>query len=233
MALVEKPYRSGNATVLLVLVLCINGFRVTATDAGSFLQANKEVILGYVNELTPKLSESSDKTVLIKPGAEVSERIEKILVDVASRSPELRTLVVETLIELLENPAYSDGLYYSAVWYCASQVLAELKAVEAVDVLSRHLEMEHGHASLSFSGYPVVHALIQIGEPAVAKLEDVLLGSVSSPASRALAAFALGEIGGTSARLALERASRSETHPDVMERIRKSLAAINKRTLNQ
>ena len=46
-------------------------------------------------------------------------------------------------------------------------------------MLAHHLDIEHGHASLSFSGFPAVHGLIQIGKLAVPKLEMVLLGSES------------------------------------------------------
>lgn len=190
-------------------------------------QTAKEQILSLMGELYPQVSGTVEKPNVRKPGAEVGMRIEKELLVIANQSPELGKIVVQTLVDLLEDPTHQNGFYYSAVWSCASSVLGQLKAVEAVDVLSRNLNIQHGALTLSLSGFPAVHGLIKIGEPAVERLEEVLIGTDSKTVSRGLAAVALGEIGGRRAKEALERAHTSEKDPNVIKEIELSLRVLN------
>jgi hypothetical protein len=98
---------------------------------------------------------------------------ERELVEIASASPEARTAVINALIDTLNEPGLSanyDGYHSLSSGVC--HVLGRLKAVESIDVLVKHL----GESSMmgGFSYTPFVWALIQIGEPAVPKIQERL-----------------------------------------------------------
>jgi HEAT repeat protein len=224
-----------NHNVFLVfpcLLIVFGAQRATPEPSVSSMLTSKQEILSLTSELYPQVGGTVDKPSVKKPGYEVEKRVNNDLLAIANKSTEMRESVVHTLVELLEDPARQNGFYFSALWSSASYVLGQLKAVEAVDVLAHHLDIEHGHASLSFSGFPVVHGLIQIGTPAVPKLEEVLLNSESDPRCRSLAAFALGQIGGDEAGNVLERASATEKDSRILKGIELALTVIQ-RTKNR
>lgn len=220
---------------VVVAVLLVSIFVERQPVAGDELipgQETKQMILSLISELYPEVTGTGDKRNVKKPGYEVEKRVHDELIAIANGSRDLRSLLVGTLVNVLEDPVFQDGAYYSSIWSCAASVFGELKAVEAIDVLSDHLDLQHGHASLSFNGFPAVPALIEIGEPAIQRLQGVLLSRNSNSASRVLAAFVLGEIGGQQAKAALERAYAVEQDPNVLRGIKLSLSLIE-RTQNR
>ena len=191
------------------------------------VQTKKQRVLDSMGELYPLISGTVGKPNVKKPGYEVEKRVDDEILAIANESAEDRELVVHTLVEALEDPKHHDGFFYSALWSGASYVLGQLKAVEAIDILSQHLDIQHGPFTLSYSGFPAVQGLIQIGEPAIPKLAEVLLANPKTTC-RGFAAFALGAIGGEQARDALERAHGTERDPDVMKEIELQLTVVQR-----
>jgi PBS lyase HEAT-like repeat-containing protein len=206
--------------LLLVLAWSLMGWQDQNTVAKTWRVSNqttKQSVVDAISELYPQISGTAEEPHVTKPGGEVGIRIQKKLLDIANESPEIRDLVVRTLVDLLENPSLQDGFYYSTVWGGACPVLGHLKAEEAIDVMSNHLDMQNGPLTLSSSRFPAVQGLIQIGEPAVQALEKALRSTGSKATCRGLAAFALGAIGGEQAKDALKRGYKQETDPRSLE----------------
>lgn len=221
------------AALLIVLAWYLVGWQDKNTGAKTWLVSNqttRQRVLDAMSELYPQISGTAEKPHVTKPGREVGTRVEKQLLDIANESLEMRALVVWTLVDLLEDPSHQDGFYYSAVWSCACAVLGQLKAEEAIDVMTNHLDMQNGPVTLSFSGFSAVQGLIQIGEAAVPNLEKALLSTGSKATCRGLAAFALGAIGGEWATDALNRGYEQEKDPEILKGIDASLDVIKRKT---
>jgi HEAT repeat protein len=99
--------------------------------------------------------------------------------------------------------------------------LSELRATEAIGELVRQLNYNDGAAGLSLARWPVVRALIKIGDAAVPEFSRALNEGTQS--IRGFAALALGEIRGPEARRTLERALGTERDESVRASIRRAL----------
>ncbi len=109
-----------------------------------------------------------------------------------------------------------------ATWYDVADLLGELRATEAIGELVKRLDYNDGTVGLSNAHWPAVRALIKIGEPAVPELARAL--NEGTVLIRGFAAGALGQIGGSQAKQALERALGTERDESVRESIRRALA---------
>ena len=181
-----------------------------------------------IRTVYPRVTAGRHGTRVDMGGYGIRRDAARALLSIADESPEARQRVVQELIRLLETPAMQDGFYYSAVWSCACSVLGSLKATEAIDVLSSHLDMQHGAVTLSLLAYPSASALVEIGEKAVPKLKEQLLRTDPRFGVRVLAAQALGDIGGEDAKEALEAGLTTEDNWFVRKMIEASLLSIDK-----
>ena len=75
--------------------------------------APKEEILFLLNQLKPIASGTPDKPHLTEPGYEVEKRVVSKILSIASTSPEMRQLVVQALVDLLEDPMQEKTFFYS------------------------------------------------------------------------------------------------------------------------
>jgi HEAT repeat protein len=114
------------------------------------------------------------------------------------------------------------GLYQA--WYDAARILGALRATEAIDLLIKYLDFSDAIVRFAVSRRPAVHALIQIGEPAVPKLINALLDRKRE--IRRNAAEALGFIGGRQAREGLLRALITENDEGITREINRALSNI-------
>lgn len=179
---------------------------------------------------------------VLKPQDEVQESVEQLilnlysvnnsprpglcnsLVVLANQSPEHRAEVIRRLIDVLQDAStiVEGGLYQA--WYDAAHILGALRATEALDVLIKYLDFSDGVMRFAVSRRPAVHALIQIGEPAVPKLIEALLNGERE--IRRNAAEALGFIGGRQAREGLLRALITENDEGITREINRALSNI-------
>lgn len=135
-----------------------------------------------------------------------------------------RQQVVQESIKLMQESEprlrMTTQAHYDA-WRFSAELLGELKATEALDVLIACISCNNGINGLSAYRFPAFRALIMIGPEAVPKLISVL--SDNDAATRSRAALALGEIGGSDATKALENALVSERDQDVVMSIQIAL----------
>lgn len=137
---------------------------------------------------------------------------------------ESRPRVIHELVKLVQGSERklrtTSRAHYDA-WSFAAELLGKLKATEAVDVLIACIDCNNGMGGLSAHRFPAFRALIMIGSEAIPKLTEAL--SNTRPSTRSRAALALGEIGGSDAKKALEHALLSERHEDVVKSIQIAL----------
>lgn len=162
------------------------------------------------------------------PNSAVTARTELIVA--AKLSHESRTRVIHLLINDANNQPELDGRHVVLsgetfdYWFQSTQVLAELKATESIDLLIRCIYAGNGLTG-SMGHRPAFSALVQIGAPAVPKLSAALLAS-NDEYARPQVAICLGTIGGRDAERALTRALRKESSNDVIRYIRRGLDMI-------
>ncbi len=129
------------------------------------------------------------------------------------KSAESRGQVIRELIKLIERSnsrlRLTSEEHYDA-WSFAVELLGELKATESIATLVTCISCNDGTGGLSVYRHPALRAIIKIGPEAIPKLREAL--SSNDPATREYSALALGEIGGTEARAALENALLNPNH---------------------
>jgi HEAT repeat protein len=101
------------------------------------------------------------------------------------------------------DTAHDQTSHY--LWREGSNLLGDLKATQALDLLISHLAMDDGDYSESMAHQPALWGVIKIGSSAVPKLENALVHS-PDPAMRWSAIYCLSFIGGHSAVMVLRRA---------------------------
>lgn len=129
----------------------------------------------------------------------------------AETSPECRSDIIALLIQAMSKPNLSfvrDKETYF-LWLHGSGVLGSLKAVEGLDLLIDHLDVNDGMFSASLSHQPAVLGVMEMGALAVPKL-DVALRHNENPDLRLAAALCLAHIGGPEALKSLEWAATSD-----------------------
>jgi len=104
-------------------------------------------------------------------------------------------------------------------------MLADLKATEALDLLIANIDFTNGFES-SLNDFPALVAILEIGAPAIPKLQ-IALKNDSVPHRRKFAALCIAYIGGDQARRALTNALPVETDPCVKKFLELSLQAFD------
>jgi HEAT repeat protein len=160
------------------------------------------------------------------------ENAEHELIRLALRSSENRHAVISALLKSVENIDELNGSHTVLAksfpfWSSVTAILGKVKATEAINVLIRCVHCSNGYTG-SLGEPPASMALIEIGAPAIPQLSEALLKDPNGY-KRVKIALCLGRIGGSKARLALERALRSETEKDVRDRIEFVLTGMRSR----
>lgn len=144
------------------------------------------------------------------------------LLAAAKRSQACRQRVIRALTtamaQLNDHSASSEAY---PLWHNGARLLADLRAVEALDLLIANLSFTDDF-SISLSHYPAVGAVTTIGQAAIPKLELVLTKD-SDPNIRKLAAYCIADIGGSRAKRALAKALPNEKNKCVNNFLRVSL----------
>lgn len=136
----------------------------------------------------------------------------KLLLDYAKKSPACRRKIIGELVDSMDthdlNFERQPSSYY--LWREGSQLLGEMKAIEALDLLISHLDLTDGYHSASMVFQPAVVGVRQMGPAAVPKLAIALRESPRISV-RMAAVHCLTDIGGLAAMHVLEQAQASET----------------------
>lgn len=153
----------------------------------------------------------------------------KVLLGAAARSPKCRLQIITSLMTALA--AHVDITHdqeSNYLWREGSELLGELKATEALDLLISHLALTDGEFSSSMTHQPALAGLIKIGSSAVPRLEAVLAKN-SEPTMRWSAIYCLSQIGGRNALKALTHAQQHESDPCLSSFMRASVESLSNR----
>jgi hypothetical protein len=155
------------------------------------------------------------------------------LMSIAKRSAECRTQVIQALITAMKQPGKDNGLggvdsETYALWDNGADLLGELQATEALDLLIANFGLTDGLSS-SLGHYPALGPVITMGQLSIPKLQEVLSKN-PEPFRRKFAVFCLASIGGRTAKNVLAKALSAETDPCVKKFISISLAVFDNKT---
>lgn len=227
----------------------------------SHAQDYRRQIDTLLRKLNTSVIKEESNSVTLGPSSETQEEVAAGLKRLATESAEARSEVIDSLIKIMEDPAELRpdlGAFGSALrWTAAVNVLGEIRATEAIDILVRNLDQTGEFGTISSIHYrPVTSALRKIGEPAVPRLIEALserkpsvrvqaastLAAIGQPAVAKLrealrngganirggAALALGWIGGDESKAAIDRAIRKETDQSALKDMKYALNEIKR-----
>jgi hypothetical protein len=141
-----------------------------------------------------------------------AQKTRNALREYSKESPRCRHEIIEALTKAMTKPNLNfvtDQFTYR-LWLLGSMLLGDLKAVEAIDLLIDHLDLNDGSFSSSMVHQPAILGVTGMGVVAVPKLGIALQQSPNRNV-RLAAAFCLVDIGGQKAMDALKQALRSES----------------------
>ena len=156
------------------------------------------------------------------------EETKELFLKDAGRASRCRENIIAALMNAMKesDPDYRSDQSVYFLWRYGSELLGQLKAAEALDLLLSHMGFTYGSFSSSMYHQPVLNGVIQMGEIAVPKLAAVLRENPSRYMRR-YAVFCLSRIGGQSAMTVLRGALPSESDKCVSEFIRVVIEAFN------
>lgn len=153
-----------------------------------------------------------------------------LLIGEARKSLQCRKKVITVLARTMDKPDLDlerDRPAFN-LWHYGSEILAELKATEALDVLIAHLDLHDGTV-FPLNHHPAMVAVVRMGRIAMPRLAAALRES-DNPYLRRHIAFCIGWLGGTNAQRILRKALSIETDACTGTFIRRTLAALNNKT---
>jgi hypothetical protein len=156
------------------------------------------------------------------------DQTKQLLLNDAKRSTNCRAEIITALKNGMDKPnldLQSDEGTYN-LWVHGAELLGNLKALEAIDLLISHLDSTNGTFSTSMRHQPALRGLIKMGPIAIPKLEAVLKSN-PDPNMRFSAVFCVATIGGPSAVRSLKEALATESDQCVSRFIRVSLDSFD------
>ena len=138
------------------------------------VQSHGDEIDSLLERLRPVKTYEEATTRTEVPNIETQQNIQDSLMSIAEQTPESRAEVVEALIRTVQDPQVRAEGVIAYRWTMAVNVLGELKAPEAIDILIANLgETGQNGIVISLGYHPVAQALVKIGEPAIPRLMEV------------------------------------------------------------
>ena len=217
---------------LLSLSLSIAVLMVTALATEIAMSASKmaQPAVGDINPFQGCLSDAEvSRAVRILSDGQYEDQqkaVTRLKMD-ASRSTACRKQVVTSVMTAMDQPNLdlAAGTHQFFLWHYGTQLLAELKATEALDLLIANFE-RHDGSGFPFNHYPALGGVIDMGEIALPRLQTSLRENPHR-FIRQLTVFCIALIGGESASQILREALTTEPDPCVTSCIRATLTAFN------
>lgn len=178
-----------------------------------------EVLVAVQTLSSGRYADQQKAVALLKHGANVSTIC--------------RGQVITALVSAMDQPNLdlTGGTPQFYLWHYGTQLLGELKAVEALDLLIANFDLHDG-TPFPLNHRPALGGVIDMGEIALPKLQ-VVLRQHPDRYTRRHAVFCVALIGGQSAHQILKEALTYESDPCVASCIRATLTAFdNKRRPN-
>jgi hypothetical protein len=154
---------------------------------------------------------------------QTSDRATRQIIDLAKTNPNVKPYLAKHLPAVIEKRTAS----FEICWTNAARLAGELKIVETAPALAKYIgPADSGVSTMSerarLDGNPAVKALLQIGDPAIPALKEVL--AQGSVIERNYTIATLKSIGSPAAKSALREHLKRETDPVLRERIQAALA---------
>jgi hypothetical protein len=148
----------------------------------------------------------------------------ELLFKEARRSVRCRKELVATVVSAMNHSASNVGRdpdsFY--LWRDGAELLGDLKAAEALDLLISHLDLTNGLSGPTMAGQPAILGVIKMGSLAIPKL-SISLRESPERKTRYYAVYCISLIGGPSAIYALKHDLRLESDPCVKQFIQVSI----------
>ena len=185
---------------LVVLVLSAPSGVVTRTQKGVAAQCLTDDQLG---KAIISLSGEYDKAA----------EAQLLLLQTSKPSSACRQQVVVAVMTAMNRPDLdiSRNQSHANLWREGAVLLGELRATESLDLLLSHIKMTDGEWSTTMTHQPALAGIVRMGPVAIPKLSALLRNDDWQ--TRHYAVFCLANIGGFSARRAIETAVPMESHP--------------------
>lgn len=173
--------------------------------------------------------ELSNKLNRLSSSASESQqaKIVNLLMKDARKSSLCRKRLISSLVKEMDKPdldlARDRGSFY--LWHYGSEMLSDLRAIEALDFLIAHLELHDG-TPFPLNHHPAMVAVVRMGKIAMPNLEAALM-KTRDPVLRRHVVFCIGWVGGPSARKVLTHALSVENDACVRSFISATLMALN------
>jgi hypothetical protein len=178
-----------------------------------------------VADSTPATRTQSDSlTTQIEQLATGSEAARMKLLKESRKSSRRRIQIIKALMAAMDQPNlnFSEQGHDYFLWREGSGLLGQLKAIESLDLLISHLDLNDGFFDASMTHQPAIVGVVAMGQPAVPKLDYALQHNANRDI-RMAAVFCLGAIGGRDGKNAIRRALSSESDPCVRRLLSSSL----------
>ncbi len=94
----------------------------------------------------------------------------KDLLAEADHSAVSRERIIHQLLDELKATPPDGVEAHFLKWRCISEILADLDAVQTIDLLIKHIDYNDGTMGFSLAHFPVLRAIVQMGENAVPRL---------------------------------------------------------------
>jgi HEAT repeat protein len=135
-----------------------------------------------------------------------------LLRESSRRSSTCREKIIAAVMRAMDKPNLdiSRDQASADLWREGAILLGDLKAVQALDLLLSHINMNDGEWSMTMVHQPALEGIIRIGRIAVPRLRTMLRNN-SDREVRHNAVYCLAYIGGPSARRVLQEVLPSES----------------------
>lgn len=158
---------------------------------------------------------------------DTAQTAQSLLRQTSERSSACRQRVVAAVMNAMNRPDLdiSRNQAHANLWREGAILLGDLKAAQSLDLLLSHIKMTEGEWSTTMTHQPALEGIIRMGPVAIPKLRDLLRNEDWQ--TRHYAVFCLANIGGLSARRAIETAAPTESHPCVKRLMLASIKTID------
>lgn len=195
------------STVLIMIVVGTGTLHLSNRGSEEGLSGSLTIACGSETDLKVAINKKLSSEDWVE-----ADQARKILLKYSNESPVCRTKIIKMLIHSMNkrelNFVVDRRSYF--LWLNGSTLLGELQAVDAIDLLIDHLDLNDGDFSASMVHQPAVRGIIAMGAASVPRL-TVALQHNPNRNIRLAAALCLKDIGGPSATDALKQALTSES----------------------
>lgn len=175
-------------------------------------------IMGLIQRLRRVMTKDpgTGALTIMSPSLEDQQQVPGELLKIAGESAESRAQVIDRMIDVVYDLSAKEEYPLATAWMRAVDILGELRATEAVDVLVNNLD-HTGQTGIimSIHIHPPRKALVRIGEPAVPRLVEAL--AHPNRRIRTEAAWVLYSIDRGRAKEAVEAAAEKETDDEIKQ----------------